>query len=122
MAIAEAAAIALLMLACAWLFTAAAREMGANWSVVARMREGHELVTSGVFARVRHPIYVAMALFLAAMAIAFGHEGQLLIAVPLFVAGTWIRVGEEEKLLRAEFGAAYEAYAARVKRFVPGLL
>jgi protein-S-isoprenylcysteine O-methyltransferase Ste14 len=121
-ALIEAAAVAALMLASVWLFVAATRAMGANWSVVARMREGHELVTSGVFARLRHPIYAGMAAFLVALALAFGHVGQLLIAAPLFALGTWVRVREEERLLRAEFGAAYDDYAARVKRFVPGVL
>jgi protein-S-isoprenylcysteine O-methyltransferase Ste14 len=121
-ALVEGAAVALLMLLSVGLFSAAARAMGANWSIVARMREGHELVTGGVFSRLRHPIYTAMAAFLVAMAIAFGHFGGLILGAPLFALGTWIRIREEERLLRAEFGPAYEAYAARVKRFVPGLL
>jgi protein-S-isoprenylcysteine O-methyltransferase Ste14 len=115
-------AVAALMLLAVFLFTAAARAMGANWSIVARMREGHELVTGGVFARLRHPIYTAMGAFLVAMAIGFGHLLGLILAVPLFALGTWIRVREEEKLLRAEFGPAYDDYAARVKRFLPGII
>ena len=112
-----AAAVAALMAASVGLFVAATRAMGANWSVVARMREGHELVTGGVFARLRHPIYAGMAAFLAALAVAFGHEANLILGAPLFALGTWIRVREEERLLRAEFGGAYDDYAARVKRF-----
>jgi protein-S-isoprenylcysteine O-methyltransferase Ste14 len=122
LALLEAILVAALMLASVLLFVAAAKAMGANWSVVARMREGHELVTGGVFARLRHPIYVAMSAFLVALAIAFGHEAQLLVAAPLFALGTWIRVREEERLLKAEFGSAYDDYAARVKRFVPGII
>jgi protein-S-isoprenylcysteine O-methyltransferase Ste14 len=120
-ALAGGAAVALLMLLAIGLFSAAARAMGANWSIVARMREGHELVTGGVFSRLRHPIYTAMGAFLVAMAIAFGHFAGLVAGAPLFALGTWIRIREEERLLRAEFGPAYEAYAARVKRFVPGI-
>jgi protein-S-isoprenylcysteine O-methyltransferase Ste14 len=119
-ALIEAAAIAALMLLSVLLFVAATRAMGANWSVVARMREGHELVTGGIFARLRHPIYAGMAAFLVALALAFGHLSHLIFAAPLFALGTWIRVREEERLLRAEFGPAYDDYAARVKRF--GLL
>jgi len=122
LALAEGAAVAALMLLALGLFTSAARTMGANWSIVARMREGHELVTGGVFARLRHPIYTAMGSFLIAMAIAFGHEYGLILALPLFAIGTGIRVREEEKLLRGEFGAAYDDYAARVKRFLPGII
>jgi protein-S-isoprenylcysteine O-methyltransferase Ste14 len=121
-ALLQAALVAALMLPCVLLFLAATRAMGANWSVVARMRAGHELVTAGVFAHVRHPIYVAMALFLLALALAFGHLANLVAAVPLFALGTAIRVRAEERLLRAEFGGAYDDYAARVKRFLPGLI
>ena len=122
LALAEGAAVGVLMLLGLGLFTAAARAMGANWSIVARMREGHELVTGGVFAHLRHPIYTAMGAFLIAMAIAFGHEFGLILPLPLFALGTFIRIREEEKLLRGEFGAAYEDYAARVKRFLPGVI
>jgi protein-S-isoprenylcysteine O-methyltransferase Ste14 len=120
-ALAGAVAVALLMGGAILLFAAATRAMGANWSVTARTRADHELVTQGVFARLRHPIYTGMALFLAAEAIAFGHEANLLIGLPLFIAGTWIRISEEERLLHERFGASYDAYARQVRRFVPGL-
>ena len=122
LALGEGLVVAALMLLSVGLFTGAARAMGANWSIVARMRDGHELVTGGVFARIRHPIYTAMGAFLIAMSIAFGHEYGLILGFPLFAIGTAIRVREEENLLRSEFGAAYDDYAARVKRFVPGML
>jgi protein-S-isoprenylcysteine O-methyltransferase Ste14 len=96
--------------------------MGANWSLAARVREDHQLCTEGVFGRMRHPIYTGMGLFLAALAIGFGHEANLVAGVPLFLIGTAIRVREEERLLRAQFGEAYDAYAARVRRFVPGII
>lgn len=120
--IVEALVVAGLMAGAVSLFNSAAVEMGRNWSIVARTRKDHELVTSGAFARIRNPIYSAMALFLLAFAVAFGHERNLIWGVPLFAAGTWLRVREEEKLLRESFGPAYDAYAARVKRFIPGLL
>jgi protein-S-isoprenylcysteine O-methyltransferase Ste14 len=119
--LATAALTAVLIGGAVALFGAATSEMGRNWSLVARTREDHELVTSGVFARIRHPIYTAMALFLLAMALSFGHLRSLAFAFPLFAAGTALRVAEEERLLRARFGPAYENYARRVKRFVPGL-
>src|SRR5205085_7713943 len=53
LALGEAAAVVALMLLALGLFTAAAQAMGANWSIVARMREGHELVTAGIFAHLR---------------------------------------------------------------------
>jgi protein-S-isoprenylcysteine O-methyltransferase Ste14 len=121
-ALAEAAIIAALMAGALLLFAAATRAMGDNWSLIARTRADHRLVTEGVFARLRHPIYLAMALFLLALAAGLGHEANLILAAPLFALGTWIRVHEEEKLLRARFGDAYDRYAASVRRFIPGLI
>jgi protein-S-isoprenylcysteine O-methyltransferase Ste14 len=118
----EAAAVALLMGATVWLFVWASRTMGRNWSIVARTRGDHALVTAGPFAWIRHPIYTAMFLMMIALAIGLGHVARLLIAVPLYALGTAIRVRIEERLLRAAFGSAYEEYANRVKRFIPGVL
>jgi len=111
-----------LMASAVALFDWSSRTMGRNWALVARTRSDASLVTSGPFAFVRNPIYIALFAFLIAMAIAYGHWGQLIIAVPLYWIGTWGRVQHEEAVLRAEFGAAYDAYAARVKRFVPGII
>jgi protein-S-isoprenylcysteine O-methyltransferase Ste14 len=121
LALGEAAVIALLMAASVALFVWASRTMGRNWSVVARTRSDHELVTTGPFAHVRHPIYSAMALLLLALAIGLGNEWRLIVTLPLYALGTWLRIAEEEKLLRAAIGPAYDANAARVKRFAPGL-
>ena len=121
-ALVEAAAVALLMAATVWLFVWASRTMGRNWSIVARTREDHTLVTAGPFAWIRHPIYTAMFLMMIALAIGLGHLARLLIAVPLYALGTAIRVRIEERLLRTAFGSAYEEYANRVKRFIPGVL
>lgn len=122
LAIGEALAIGALMAACIALFAAAARAMGKNWSIVARTRSDHQLVTSGPFAVIRHPIYTGLFAFMLALALAFGHWRALILGVPLYWIGTWIRVIREEKLLRAQFGEAYDAYARRVRRFVPGVI
>ncbi len=118
-ALGVAALVALLMAAALALFVWASATMGRNWSLVARTRSDHELVTAGPFAWMRHPIYTALALVVVALAVALGHVTHLLVALPVYAVGTWLRVRIEERLLRAMFGAAYDAYAARVKRFVP---
>jgi protein-S-isoprenylcysteine O-methyltransferase Ste14 len=120
-ALIEAALVLLLMLGAVWLFDASSRAMGKNWALVARTLTDHTLVRSGPFAVVRNPIYVALFGFMIAMAIAFGHTRNLIVAVPLYALGTWLRVVHEERLLRAQFGTVYDDYAARVKRFVPGV-
>ena len=101
------------------IFVAATRAMGKNWSVVARMRSDHELVRTGPFAIVRHPIYFALFLYMLSLAVAFGHSAQLLLAVPLYSAGTIVRIREEEKLLRAHFGEQHARYVREVPAFIP---
>jgi protein-S-isoprenylcysteine O-methyltransferase Ste14 len=101
------------------IFIAATRAMGKNWSVVARTRSDHQLVRSGPFAVVRHPIYLALLLYLLSFGIAFGHFRQLAIALPLYLAGATIRIRVEETLLRAQFGEEHARYARDVPAFIP---
>ena len=117
--LASVVAIVVLAGAAVALFAASSAAMGKNWSIVARMRPDHELVRTGPFALVRHPIYLALLLYLVAMAVAFGHFAQLLIAVPLYCAGALQRIREEEKLLRAQFGDDHARYVREVPAFIP---
>jgi protein-S-isoprenylcysteine O-methyltransferase Ste14 len=110
-----------LSLGSAWLGLAAVRTLGKQWSYEARVIEGHQLVTQGPYAWVRHPIYTALLGKLLASNFAFGHWSGLVIAGPILVIGTLIRIRAEEKLMRSTFGEQYEAYARRVPAFVPGV-
>lgn len=112
-----AAAIALLGGFALWVFAASVRAMGRNWDISARTRSDHQLVESGPFARMRHPIYVALFALLVALALGWGHWAQFVPGAALYIAGTALRVRDEEALLRDKFGATYGDYAARVKRF-----
>ena len=114
-----AAIVVALGMAGALLFDRSAKALGANWSLVARTREEHQLVRDGPFARMRHPIYFAMLLLLIALSIGLGHIWGLIAAIPLFVVGTLIRIREEERLLRQQFGDAYDSYARETPAFIP---
>lgn len=120
-AVGQAVLVGILVGICVGMFVSAATAMGSNWSFAARTRSDHDLVTWGPFATIRHPIYTGLFAMLLAIAIAFGHWRGLVAGLPVFAYGTWIRVQAEEGLLRAQFGRQYEAYAARVKRFLPGI-
>ena len=71
--IAQCLVVLLLMLGAIRLFASSSRALGRNWSLVARTRTDHELVRRGPYARIRHPIYLGLLLFLLALACAFGH-------------------------------------------------
>jgi protein-S-isoprenylcysteine O-methyltransferase Ste14 len=101
------------------LFLSAATTMGKNWSLVARTRPDHQLVRSGPFAIVRHPIYLALLLYLISIAAALGHWPQLLLAMPLYLAGTAIRIRDEEALLRKQFGDEHARYVREVPALIP---
>src|SRR6185503_7448353 len=104
-----------------WLITIAVRTLGKEWSITARLVEGHKLATSGPYALVRHPIYSGMLGMLLATGLAITHWAALLAALLTFLIGTTIRVRSEEKLLREAFGEQFETYARRVRAIVPGL-
>lgn len=106
----------------AWIGLTAVHTLGQQWSLTARLIEGHELAIRGPYRWVRHPIYTGMLGKLLASNFAFGHWVGLVVAGSVFLAGTLIRIGSEEKLLRAEFGPAYEQYAGRVRALIPGIV
>jgi len=119
--LAGTAAVLLLMGGALALFAASSRELGRNWSLVARMRSDHELVRTGPYARVRHPIYLGMLLFLLALAVALGHYVQLVIAIPLFLIGTAIRTRLEDALLEQQFGETFRDYRRSTPALIPKL-
>ncbi len=101
------------------LFLSAAATMGKNWSIIARTRDDHQLIRTGPFGIVRHAIYLALLLYLLSIAAALGHWPQLLLAIPLYLAGTMIRIQNEEALLRQQFGEEHERYVREVPALIP---
>jgi protein-S-isoprenylcysteine O-methyltransferase Ste14 len=105
-----------------WFVVSAARTLGKQWSLAARVVEGHKLVTEGPYRIVRHPIYTGMLGMLLATSAATTIPPAIPFAVLIFLAGTLIRVRSEEKLLRETFGSDFDDYSHRVRGFIPGVL
>lgn len=105
-----------------WFVVRAARTLDRQWSFAARVVEDHKLITEGPYRLVRHPIYTGMLGMLLATGAATSHPLAVPFAVAVFIAGTLVRARSEEKLLRETFGGEYDAYARRVRAFIPGLL
>jgi len=104
-----------------WLFDRSHADLGANWSITLEVREGHQLVSQGIYRHVRHPMYLALLLYSAGQALVLPNwvaGPSYLVAFGLLFV---LRVGPEERLMLEEFGKDYEAYMARTKRLVPGL-
>jgi protein-S-isoprenylcysteine O-methyltransferase Ste14 len=102
-----------------YLFYRTHRDLGRNWSVTLKVRAEHRLITEGVYAYVRHPMYTAF--FLWALAQLFLLPNFIAGAAGLVGFGTLylFRVKREEEMMLETFGDEYRDYRARTKRLVP---
>lgn len=89
-----------------------------NFSIFPEPRAHARLVTSGPYARVRHPLYLALIVLALALCIGWNTMVHWLAAAALVLILD-VKARREERLLRARFGE-YDAYAARTSRLVPG--
>ena len=104
-----------------WLVNSAARRLGKQWALAARLVEDHTLIQDGPYRFVRNPIYTGMFGMLVATGLAAGRWIPLLIAIVLFIPGTYIRIRSEERLLRQAFGPEFDAYVRKVPALIPGI-
>ncbi len=94
--------------------------LGRRFSGLVAIQPGHELVTTGIYGRIRHPSYLGLLLNLLGWALAFRSGVGGLLAV-LTLVPLVARMNAEERFLRHEFGAEYDAYSRRTWRLVPGI-
>lgn len=115
------AAGAALFAAGLWLFHRTHADLGAMWSITLEVREGHRLVTEGLYRRVRHPMYLALLVYGLGQALALPNA----VAGPSYLAAMLLliafRLGPEERMMVEAFGESYEVYRKRTKRLVPGV-
>lgn len=104
-----------------WFTSTAVQTLGKQWSIAARVVEGHKLITNGPYHIVRNPIYTGMLGMLLATGLAISHWIVLPVATIIFIIGTMIRVRSEETLLRETFGAEFDDYARTVPAVIPFL-
>lgn len=99
----------------------ARRTIGKDWSAEVQIKQGHELICSGPYAKIRHPIYTGILLAVIGTALAIG-EYRALAAFAFFLIGFTRKAKKEEAFLAAEFGAAFEEHGRRTGFFLPRLL
>jgi protein-S-isoprenylcysteine O-methyltransferase len=98
-------------------FVSARQHLGKNWSQTVSVKEDHELVTSGPYRYVRHPMYAGGLVASIGSAIVCGGAFVFLLAflTPIFL---W-RVGAEDKLMEQQFPNEYPDYKKRTKALIP---
>jgi protein-S-isoprenylcysteine O-methyltransferase Ste14 len=94
-------------------------DLGNSFSPGLQIRKNHRLVTTGVYERVRHPMYAAHLLWAAAQLLLLHNwiagPAFLVASLPLYMA----RIPREEEMMEEKFGEEYRRYAERTGRVVP---
>jgi protein-S-isoprenylcysteine O-methyltransferase Ste14 len=94
--------------------------LGERFSGLVAIQPGHTLVTNGVYSVIRHPSYLGLLVGTLGWGLTFrSGVGALLTA--LMIPTLLARIVSEERLLRSQFGAEYDAYCARTSRLIPGI-
>jgi protein-S-isoprenylcysteine O-methyltransferase Ste14 len=104
-----------------WLFYRSHADLGENWSVSLEIRENHQLVTSGVYRLMRHPMYTAIFLTALAQALLLSNWLAGPSCLLAFLVMLAVRLGREETMMLNKFGEAYGEYMKRTKRLIPHL-
>jgi protein-S-isoprenylcysteine O-methyltransferase Ste14 len=95
--------------------------LGRNWSATVTVKQDHELIRSGPYALVRHPIYTGLLLALLGSAIALG-QWRGMLAVLIAFAALWRKLRLEERFMSETFGDSYQRYRAHTAALIPYLL
>lgn len=101
------------------LFAVWAREhLGRNWSRSVTIKQDHELITSGPYALLRHPIYTGSLVGFLGLAIALSQVRGFVVLAIMFVV-FWAKLSKEEQWMHSQFGETYSNYVHRTAALVP---
>lgn len=92
--------------------------LGKAWSPHLQMRDEHHLVTTGPYARIRHPIYLALIGFLTGIALVTANWFFIALLVVSIVVLA-LRIPKEEQMMIEDFGEEYKAYMQRTGSLLP---
>ena len=110
-----------LTIASVWFCYAAARALGRHWALMARVIEGHELISQGPYAIVRNPIYLAMLGMLIAIGLASAAGRRSSARLWCSRLARRFAFARRKICCARTFGAKFEDYARRVPAFLPRL-
>jgi protein-S-isoprenylcysteine O-methyltransferase Ste14 len=102
-----------------WLFYWSHADLGTNWSNSLELRENHQLVISGVYKSIRHPMYASIFVYALAQALLLANWIAGPSCLVAFVLMLVFRLPPEEKMMLEKFGQPYQDYMERTKHFIP---
>lgn len=94
--------------------------LGANWSAAVSIRAGHELIRTGPYRRIRHPIYTGMILAAVGTALVVG-QMRGVVAVAICLGAFYLKSSKEERWLAQEFGDNFKTHTEHTGMFLPRL-
>jgi protein-S-isoprenylcysteine O-methyltransferase Ste14 len=94
------------------------RHLGSNWSGEVRLASGHQLVRSGPYAHIRHPIYTGVLLMYLGVMLVSG-EIHAVIAVAVILLAYLRKISLEDKLLAENFGSDWDAWRRETWALAP---
>jgi len=92
--------------------------LGSHWSAQLQLRDEHQLITTGPYGRVRHPLYTSVLGLGLGLALLTAHILFVVFAI-LAPVGVIVRAPKEEQMLLERFGEAYRPYMQATGRFLP---
>jgi protein-S-isoprenylcysteine O-methyltransferase Ste14 len=94
--------------------------LGENWSGTVTLKEGHELVRSGPYRHIRHPIYTGMLLAFAGTVLTL-EEYRGLISLAITIVSFYYKAQKEERFLAEELGDSFSEHRRQTGMFLPSL-
>ncbi|HVY14411.1 MAG TPA: isoprenylcysteine carboxylmethyltransferase family protein [Rhodopila sp.] len=94
--------------------------LGHRFSGLVAIQPGHELLTTGIYSVIRHPSYLGLLVNAVGWSLAFRSTAGLVLTA-LIVPVLMARIAAEERLLKQQFGAPYDAWRERTSRLIPGV-
>ena len=94
-------------------------DLGLNWSPTLEIREDHELITGGIYAYIRHPMYASQWLWVIAQPLLLQNWIAGFIDLAVFIPFYLLRVYAEEQLMLEQFGDRYRSYMQKVGAVLP---
>jgi protein-S-isoprenylcysteine O-methyltransferase Ste14 len=92
--------------------------LGCQFSGFVTLQENHQLVQTGLYSKIRHPMYLGLLAAMPGLTLVF--RSKLVLPMLVLTAGfVWLRMRQEEGLLREKFGTAFDEYARRTWHLIP---